>query len=93
MNGGYVMIDCMGLDLTDESTQTINGIYDKVETAYKTGKPVFANNCEWGTGLVMSPIPIMVIPLNSGVYTCTAATLQINIDDENGVTITNLVSA
>lgn len=93
MNGGYVMIDCTGLDLTDESKQTISGIYDKVETAYKTGKPVYANNCNWGTGLVMSPIPVMVLPLSSGIFTCTAATLQITVDDENGVTIINLVSA
>ena len=33
MNGGYIMIDCTGLDLTKGSTeQTITGLYSKVKT-------------------------------------------------------------
>ena len=48
MNGGYVMIDAKGLDLTKGSTsQTIAGIYDEVKKSFESNKPIFAYNCVW----------------------------------------------
>ena len=36
MNGGYIMIDCKGLDLTSREEQTISGLYKDMVTAIKT---------------------------------------------------------
>lgn len=40
-NGGYIMVDATGLDVsvTDDS-QTVTGLYDRLEEAITTGKPV-----------------------------------------------------
>lgn len=93
MNGGYMMIDCTGLDLTDGSTQEIEGIFAQVDTAYKTGKPAYAYGCVFGDYGVMSPIAVMLLPYGSGTYTATASTLQITVTSDDEVTITNLVNS
>lgn len=91
-NGGYVMVDCEGLDLTKGSTpQTITGIYEKVQKAMKTSKEILACNCIWGTGLDVTPISVMVIQTDATTVTCTASTLQIIITSSNVITINNLV--
>ena len=47
MNGGYIMVDCVGLDLGDPGTVT--GLYNKVKTAVNAGKPVVLHNLKNGT--------------------------------------------
>ena len=37
-NGGYVIVDCTGLDLGELGTVT--GLYEKVKTAIDTNKPI-----------------------------------------------------
>lgn len=92
MNGGYVMIDCKGLDLTKGSTeQTISGIYPRLQACMETGKPIFANNCVWGTDGGITPIAIMAIQF-PGYVIATASTLQIVVTESNVITIRNLVS-
>lgn len=92
MNGGYVMIDCMGLDLTKGSTeQNISGIYSKTRECMKSGKPIVANNCVWGTDGVVTPIAVMAIQF-PGYIIVTASTLQIVITENDVITIRNLVS-
>lgn len=92
MNGGYVMIDCTGLDLTKGSTeQTINGLYNKVQTAMKSNKPIYAYNAIWGTGKPITPIQVFVIQFD-GYVICTSSTLQIILTSSDVVTINNLVS-
>lgn len=90
--GGYFMIDATGLDLTKGSTpQTITGIYSRCKAAMITGKPVYAFNTKWGT-ISASPIPVMLVQLESDTITATSATLQIVIKDTDVVTINNLVA-
>ena len=92
MNGGYVMIDCTGLDLTKGSTeQTINGIYGKTQACMETGKPIYANNCVWGTDGIVTPIAVIAIQF-PGYIIVTASTLQIIITSSDVITINNLVS-
>lgn len=92
MNGGYVMIDCTGLDLTKGSTeQTISGIYSRVRECMKAGKPIFANNCVWGNDGVVTPIAVMAIQF-PGYVIVTSSTLQIVITSSDTITIVNLVS-
>ena len=91
MNGGYVMINCDGLDLTSQSTQTIDGIFEDIDIAYNACKPVFAYNCKWGT-LSMSPVPVMVNPDpdTAGNYVVTSSVLQIRVTPSDVVTISVL---
>lgn len=96
-NGGYVMVDCEGLDLTKGSIpQTITGIYEKVQKAMKTGKEIRAYNCTWGSntwgnGLYVTPISVMAIQIDATTVICTAATLQVTITSSDVITINNLV--
>ena len=85
------MINCMELDLTKGSTpQNIPGIYVNTQKCMETGKPIFANNCVWGTNGVVTPIAVMAIQF-PGYIIVTASTLQIVIDDDDSITIVNLV--
>ena len=91
MVGGYILVDCEGLDLLKGSTpQTISGIRKKVEDAMATGKPVVAANCVWGDGVSVTPVSVMLIELGDYII-ATSATLQIWISKQDVITISNLV--
>lgn len=47
MNGGYILIDCKGVDLGDLGE--VPGIYAKIKTAVETGKPIILENIVNGT--------------------------------------------
>lgn len=90
-NGGYVGIDCKGLDLTKGSVeQTIIGIYSDVQTAMATGKPMVAYNCIWGTAKPVTPINVFAIQFDDQVI-ITASTLQVLVGRNDVVTIVNMV--
>lgn len=91
MKGGYVLINCGGLNLLSESAQTITGLFNTVKAAYGKNKVVVAENVKWGT-TPMSPIPVFVNDLD-GVLVCTASTLQIRIASNDSVTIYNMAPA
>lgn len=92
MNGGYVLIDCKGMDLTKGSTeQTINGLFARVKEAEKTGKPIYATNCVWGDNGGVSPINVMTMNSSETLVICTAPTLQIYVNSTDVVTITSMV--
>lgn len=92
MVGGYTMIDCGGLNMLAESSQTISGLHDKITAAIKTGKPILAFNAVWGVGKAISPIPVFVIDFD-GLYICTSSTLQVRVTEEDAVTIVNMAPA
>ena len=95
MKGGYVLVDCKGLDLTSESTQTITGLYAKVKAAMATGKMIIAENMIWGdTDHPISPVAGFGINMGStyGIYV-TASTLQIRVSPADVVTIVNMAPA
>ena len=94
MKAGYVLVDCKGLDLLSESTQTISGLYAKLVSAMKTGKMIIAENMVWGDDGVISPVHVFAIDMGStyGIY-CTASTLQIRVSPANVVTIVNMAPA
>lgn len=92
MKGGYINIDCSGLDLTKGATeQTIIGLYQTVKSAFKANKPIFAYNAIWGTNGIVSPIQVFVVDFGTK-FVCTSSTLQINVTNQDKVTITNLIS-
>ena len=92
MNGGYIMVDCTGINLLADSKVTVSGMYDKCKKAYESGKPIIAVNCEYGEGVPMTPISVMAI-IEAGVYILTASILQIRVDSDNGVWIVPLINA
>lgn len=93
MNGGYIMIDCTGLDLTKGSTgQTITGLYSRVKNAMKVNKPIYCNNAVWGDYGKISPIACFANMSSTSDIIITSSTLQIIVDENDGVTINNLVS-
>ena len=91
MKAGYVLVDCKGLDLLSESTQTISGLYAKLVAAMKTGKMIIAENMIWGDDGIISPVHVFAIDMGStyGIY-CTASTLQIRVSPLDVVTIVNM---
>lgn len=91
-NPGYIMVDCKEMDLTKgQIPQTISGLYKRVQAAMETGKPIFATNTIWGTGKPVSPIQTFAIQLLEDTVVCTASTLQIWINEEDTVSIANMV--
>lgn len=93
MNGGYVMIDCTGLDLTKGSTeQTITGIYNRVKNVMKANKPIYCNNAVFGNYGKSSPISCFAYKLNTSTITLAASTFAIVVTENDVVTIENFVS-
>ena len=88
--GGYIMVDCTGLDLTKGSTpQTITGLYQKCLKAMATGKQIRACNCIWGEGLDVTPIDVLML-MQGDYAVATASTLQIWVSSSDVVTISNM---
>ena len=54
MNGGYALVDCTGVDLSDLGT--VNGLYSKLDSAIKSGKFIILANVVNGD-TTFSPIP------------------------------------
>lgn len=92
MNGGYIMVDCKGMNLLAESSQTISGLHAKCKEAMESGKPILACNCVYGTGVKLSPIPVFMIK-ESDYYIASASILQVTVHTDDSVTITNLTNA
>lgn len=93
MNGGYIMIDCTGLDLTKGNTvQTITGLYSRVKNAMKVNKPIYCNNAVWGYYGKISPIACFANMSSTTDIIITSSTLQIIVTENDDVTIENLVS-
>lgn len=92
MNGGYVMIDCTGLDLLlGDTPQTIPGLHARIAEAVKTGKALYANNCIWGEGKPVTPVQVFAIYFSDiETYIVTASTLQIIVPKNDSVTIVNM---
>lgn len=88
---GYILFDCGGLDLNNSAKQTINGIYDRAAEALKTGKLVIAINCVM-SNMPCSPCAVIAWDQGDDGIIATGHTLRIVIAEDDGVTVTNLVS-
>lgn len=92
MNGGYIMVDCSGLDLTDNEAQTITGIWDKAVEAIEADKPIIAHNCEYGTGVKVSPVTCFGWYIDFDEIVIVGATLHIHIKDDDTATVLDVAS-
>ena len=94
VKGGYLLIDCKGLNLLGGSTpQTIAGLWDVCKRALEMGKPIYACNCIYGTGHPMSPVAVMGQLEDTDTIVLTSSILQIWVKDDNTVTVESLVTA
>lgn len=89
-NPGYILVDCGGMNLLSQSSQTIIGLHKNCEAALDSGKQIIAVNCEYGEGVPMSPIPVMAIE-EDGTFVFTASILQIRVASNDAVTIVSLL--
>ena len=88
---GYIMVDCTGLELNDSTEQTIDGLYDRAKAALATGKPCYACNCEMNGGYC-SPVAVAAWQEDEDTIIATGHVFRVAIDDDDGVTVTNLVA-
>lgn len=91
MNGGYVLIDCKGLNLLAQSTQTINGLFERLTEARNTGKPIVLYNLVYGEGVPLTPFPIMMIE-QGGEYCGSASILQVWVSSADVVRVVPLIT-
>lgn len=87
MEFGYIMIDCGGLNLTSEASQTITGLYAQLTEARATDKMIVACNMVWGDSGKVPPTPVIMSAPNENTYVCAAGTLQIHVTAADVVTI------
>lgn len=92
MNGGYILVDCTGVELTAQSAKTISGLHAKAKAAKKTGKACYACNCTYNSYPV-SPIPVQVIEVEGETIIATAEWIQVFITKADSVTVQNMLDA
>ena len=93
MKGGYFLADCTGLNLATSDSQTINGLWDKAETAIASGKPIVAHNCVYGAGVPVSPVTCFGWYIASDEIVIVGATLHIHIKDDDTVTVLDVAAS
>lgn len=79
-NGGYVMVDFTGLDVSNGEAQTIPGIHDKLAIAMTTGKPIMVCGAVNGEG-VISPAFVTVTEGAGMGFTLGSFTAVVADDD------------
>lgn len=85
MKSGYVMVDCTGFDFSD--IKKIDGIYNKMLSAYNTGKFVLCENMKNGTAK-FSPIPAFLATAKSGntpYIVLTVMNIAYNITSDDNI--------
>ena len=87
MNGGYIMLDMQGLDLTETDPQTITGIHARVTAAAGTGKPVYLTGVEDA-----SPIQAVITPGSSGAFILLFLTYSATVTSPSTVTVASLIT-
>ena len=87
MNGGYFLLDATGLDLSSASPQTIACSWSKAVEAMKSGKPIIAHNCVYGSGVNVSPVTCFGWYIAADEIVIVGATLHIHVKNTNVCTV------
>ena len=91
MNGGYILVDCSGIDLSLSTAQEVSGIWDKAVKAMKQDKPIIAHGCKYGTAAV-SPVTTFGWWIAADEIVIVGATLHCHIKDDDTVTVLDVAS-
>ena len=84
MNGGYVLVNAVGVDL-NEASATVAGIYNKFVNAIGTGKLIIVQNIV-NDDVSLSPAAI-VVTVESGVVSFAIGGATVSITAKDAVTI------
>ena len=82
MNGGYILVDVTGLNLSSSDEQEIAGIWDKAVTALKVGKPIVVHGCTYGAAPV-SPVTCFGWFIGASEIVIVVANLHVHIKDDD----------
>lgn len=88
-NTGYVLVDSTGLDISDSSAQTVDGLYTSLKTAYHTGKMVILTNAKNGA-TPLSPCPAVLAEASESM-TVTLITFSAVVTADDEVTPVNSI--
>lgn len=89
MNGGYVMIDGVGIDLSASEIKTIPGIHDKLYDAMTINKPIVIYNVlNGGDTALLTPIGCSCELSGSTINVSTYVGVKFSVSNEDVVTIT-----
>jgi len=91
MNGGYLNVDCTGIDLSKSEKQSVSGIWDKAVDALKSEKPIHAYGCTYGAALV-SPVPVFGWYVAADEIVIVGAKFHVHIKNDDSATVLNVVS-
>lgn len=89
MSGGYTLIDFQKKDIFSKNLK-IDGIYKAVENACNVGKSIQFINAKYNS---MDSSPITVFACKGDKkYNCTSSTLQLVVNEDDTITVNNLVT-
>lgn len=60
-NLGYAVVDATGYDYSSESSQTVAGLYNQCDKAYKSNKPILLVGWDYND-VPISPMMVYVVP-------------------------------
>lgn len=86
MNGGYTMINCKGLELTETDPQSIPGCWEDAKEAIAANKPIVAYNAFYAESPV-SPVTCFGWALSASEIVIVGATLHIHVKSDNTATV------
>lgn len=86
MNGGYIMVNCKGLELTETDPQSVDGIWEAAKEAIKANKPIVAYNSFYANSPV-SPVTCFGWALSATEIVIVGATLHIHVKSDNTATV------
>lgn len=91
--GGYQIIDCDGLDMTDANEQTINGLFAKAKKACDDGTFVLAKNIVWGSNndQPLTPLPVFLQQWSADLIVATCSIYSVRITSADKCTVVSLV--
>lgn len=90
--GGYILLDCGGLNLASSSPQTISGSWARAKAALAANKPIVAGNCKYSTAPV-SPVSCFGWAIAADEIVIVGATLHIHVKDDNTCTVLDVVGS
>ena len=61
INMGIAAVDATGYDYSSSSSQTISGLYNQVDKAYKSGMPILLYGWDYND-VILSPMYVYVMP-------------------------------
>ena len=83
LKGGYQLVDCTGIDLTNTTATSLTGIWKKAKEAIACQKPIVCSGCVYGTGVPVSPVVCFGWYIASDEIVIVGATLHIHITDND----------